>query len=223
MATSIEEQMQAAINASEDGGAGLKGQKRTQKVQPAQIKQRQEAVIQKVEEPIVQQVQVTEPTREVEVKQSPSFMQPASTQVTTSVTEDSIGKIISLYVLFEKHDQSIKDFIKGFLNTGDNTSAVIYSALNFKESGIIALQTIIESKKMGSAERAFALVATTNAKLNDIREMLESLIELNVGQITDANKIDACKVIESAISNISNEQIAIIENIGNFLKLGLNS
>lgn len=137
------------------------------------------------------------------------------------ISEDSIGRILGMNKVFEKFDETQKDFVSGYfqLDEGEiDVSKLIYRALIASQRDIDALSKIVEAKAYQAAERAFFLMGLDNTTIEDIYEQVDLLTgELgDSGKVTESNKLNLCRKIESVIAAMPKDVFTYIEKLQQF-------
>lgn len=201
-----------------------------QKIQVAEKKEVKEkpAVVEKpvertIEKPVERQIerQIERPVeRPVEIKKEP-IVTTGILNTSKGITEDSIARILDMNQTFTKFDDNQKDFVSGYfkLEDGDNNiSRVIYKALIASQRDLDALSKIVEAKGFDPAGRAFFLMGLENSIIEDVYEQVELLTgDLGkTGKVTENNKLNVCKKVESVIAEMPKDVFTYIEKLQTF-------
>lgn len=134
------------------------------------------------------------------------------------ITEDSITKILDMNRIYDKFDETQKEFVSGYfrLDEGDkNVSKVIYGALVASQRDLDALSKIVEAKGFDPAGRAFFLMGLDNSTIEDVFEQVELLTgELGkLSKVNEINKLEICRKIEAVVSGMPKDVFTYIEKL----------
>lgn len=137
---------------------------------------------------------------------------------------ESIGKIIDMKKTLDNYDEKELEFVKSyFQKENDEAPEIIYSALTIERRGLDALNKIVVARNSSAAERAFYLMELDNNSIEAIHEQIDIIIGgLNdTPSVNSENKIQICRLLENAISNMSNDVFKFIDKLQEFTNIAI--
>lgn len=137
------------------------------------------------------------------------------------LNSEIVNNILNMQKVLSKLTDSEKGFIMRYYKDEEpSEGSTIYNAFIAKESDLRALKQVLDSKKESPANRAFFLIALKNEEIRNIYIQIgrlnNNIDESQIPEITDNNKINACRSLESAISALDDNTINNISKLIEF-------
>lgn len=203
-----------------------KSQVKTEEEKPIETPEKQpiETPVEKhvetpVEKPVEKPVETPKKEEMTKDKLGPLLKQEDKRIISDGVNVQSIGRIIEMKEILDNYNATELKFVKGYFQSEKAGSAeIIYKALTTNTRKLDALNKIVIARGYSAADRAFYLMELDLNSIQAIHEQVDLLTgELEgVDKVTEINKIKICRILEKAISEMTDDVFIYINKLQQF-------